>query len=512
MKYTPLSRNTIRSKLRFCVSVIGFVAFGWGHLSTRIAADEPQNQPAKRPNVLFIAIDDLNDWVGCLNGHPQAKTPHLDRLASRGTLFSNAHCQAPLCNPSRSSVLTGLRPSTTGIYGLAPGIRDVAALKECVTLPQAFAKSGYFTAHLGKIFHDGSIPPRLRSHEFEVWGIAPGMPLPAKKFVQTPSEIKAMDWGIFPVEDHEQADWKIADAAIAQLKNLPEGRPFFLAVGFRLPHVPCFASQKWFDQFPPENEIELPLVNEKDRDDIPPFAWNLHWKLPEPRLSWLKRANQWRSLVRSYLTSTMFMDSQVGRVLDELDRQGLRESTHIVVWSDHGWHLGEKGITGKNSLWDPSTRVPLLFAGSGIAANAVCTRPVELLDLYPTLTELCGLSSPMNLEGHSLVPLLKDPQASRVWPAITTHNQGNHSVRTESWRLIRYADDSEELYDMKKDPHEWHNLASDPQFASQKAELTRWLPKTSAPPVPGSAQRILIKQDGIWHWEGKPIKSEDLEQ
>lgn len=457
------------------------------------------------PNVLFIAIDDLNDWVGCLGGHPQARTPNMDRLAARGTLFSNAHCQSPLCNPSRSSLLTGLRPSTTGIYGLAPGIRDVAALKDRLTLPQYFAANGYFTATFGKVFHDGSIPPRLRTNEFNVWGPAPGPAFPKQKLVHTPQDIAAMDWGVFPADDRDQADWKIADAAIAQLKSRPKDRPFFIAVGFRLPHVPCFASQKWFDLFPPEDQIVLPPVKTDDRADVPDFAWYLHWKLPEPRLSWLKQANQWRSLVRAYLACTTFMDSQVGRVVDALDGSAAKSNTVVVLWSDHGWHLGEKDITGKNSLWERSTRVPLIFAGPGVAKAARCAQPAELLDLYPTLVELCGLPRKAGLEGHSLVPQLRDARTPRPWPAITTHNLGNHSVRSEHWRYIHYAEGSEELYDLRVDPNEWTNLVRNPKYADVVLNHTGWLPKVNTPPVPGSAHRILTRENDVWMWEGKPI-------
>lgn len=472
------------------------------------AADRP---PAK-PDILFIAVDDLNDWVGCLGGHPQAQTPHLDRLAARGTLFLNAHVQAPLCNPSRASLLTGRRPSTTGIYGLAPGIRAVASLTNCVTLPQLFGRHGYFTASFGKVFHDGSIPPRLQTNEFNVWGIAPGMPLPPKKFVQTPSPIRAMDWGVFPTDDREQADWKIADAAIAQMKAAPAGKPLFLAVGFRLPHVPCFASQPWFDRFPPESQIILPPFLADDRADVPDFAWFLHWKLPEPRLSWLEHEHQWRPLVRAYLASTTFMDSQLGRVLDALAASGRAENTLIVYWSDNGWHLGEKGITGKNSLWERSTRVPLVFAGPGVARGAKCRQPAELLDIYPTLADLCGLPAPADLEGHSLRPQLENAQAPRPWPAITTHNVGNHSVRSERWRYTRYADGSEELYDMPADPNEWTNLAGDAKFAAIIRDHARWLPTVNTPPVPGSANRVLTKVDGRWNWEGEPINPAEREE
>jgi choline-sulfatase len=406
---------------------------------------------AAQPNVLFIAIDDQNDWIHCLGGHPLVKTPNIDRLAKRGTLFLNAHCQAPLCNSSRASLLTGLRPSTTGIYGLQPGIRDVERTKNHVTLPQTFTSHGYFTYTCGKIYHDGSIKPADRAAEFNVWGWAPGMPLPPKKFVTTPmGNNPLVDWGVFPERDDEQPDWKIASAAIDALHSAPREKPFFLACGFRLPHVPCFATQKWFDLYPNDERL-LPQVKDNDRDDTPRFSWYLHWYLPEPRLKFLREEHQWIPLVRSYLACTSFMDSQVGRVLDALDASGRAENTIVVLWSDHGWHLGEKLITGKNSLWERSTHVPLIFAGPGAAVAARSTRTVELLDVFPTLLEMCGFAMRADLEGHSLTPLLKNSQVAWDWPAVTTHNQGNHSVRTEQWRFIHYADGSEELYDLHKD-------------------------------------------------------------
>lgn len=475
----------------------------------RAYADE--RAPAERPNVLLIAIDDLNDWVGCMGGHPQAQTPHIDRLAAQGTLMANAHCQAPLCNPSRASVLTGLRPSTTGIYALQPGIRKVEHLRDRVTLPQHFARHGYFTFTCGKVFHDGSLSADEQKAEFEVWGDRGPMPYPPQKFVETPDPIKAMDWGVFPDDDRQQGDWRIADSAIQQLENLPSDRPFFMAVGFRLPHVPCFASQLWFDRFP-EESLELPAVRFDDRSDVPEFAWKLHWKLPEPRLSWLLEAQQWKPLVRAYLASTLFMDSQIGRVLDALERTGHASNTIIVLWSDHGWHLGEKGITGKNTLWERSTRVPLIFAGPGITAGGRSAEPAELLDIYPTLVELCGLEPRDDLEGHSLVPQLQNPNAPRLWPAITTHNPGNHAVRSRRYRYIRYADGSEELYDLAGDPHEWNNLAGNPQFSAIQAELAQWIPERDADPAPGSVSRLLVQQNGEWYWEGKKIAPDELEK
>jgi len=466
---------------------------------------------AEPPNVLFIAIDDLNDWVGCLKGHPQALTPNIDKLAARGTLFTNAQCQAPLCNPSRSSLLTGLRPSSTGIYGLAPGIRVADVTKDRVTLPQSFTAAGYFTFICGKIYHPGSIPPKDRAAEFGEWGIAPGMGKPEKRIAQLPgTPHPLMDWGPFPEKAEDAADYKIASAAIAALNKAPKEKPFFVACGFALPHVPCFAPPEWFAKFPLET-LQMPPVKENDRDDTPRFSWYMHWKLPEPRLKTLTDRNEWKPLVRAYLASTAFVDHQVGRVLDALEKDGRSGNTIVVLWSDHGFHLGEKQITGKNTLWERSARVPLVFAGPGVAANAKCGRPVELLDIYPTLLELASRPAKKDLEGLSLVPLLKDANAKRDRPAITTHNPGNHSVRSERWRYIRYADGSEELYDLAADPNEWTNLAGFTEHAEVKKDLAKWIPKGDRPHAPGSAQRILTydpKTKAVT-WEGKPVLETD---
>jgi choline-sulfatase len=420
-------------------------------------------QPAK-PNVLFIAIDDLNDWVEPLGGHPMAKTPNMERLARRGTVLLNAHCQTPLCNPSRTSVMLGLRPTTTGIYGLAPWFRTVDAWRDRVSLPQHFQANGYATISTGKIYHSGYRGGEQRAREFELWGPPGGVGAkpPAKLIPATPmGNHPLMDWGFFPHKDEDKNDYQVATWATEQLRAVPKDRPFFLATGFSLPHVPCYATQKWFDLYPDDDSV-LPKVKHRERDDTPRFSWYLHWRLPEPRLTWLQENHQWRNLVRSYLACISFVDAQVGRLLDALDQAGLAENTVVVLWSDHGYHLGEKAITGKNTLWERSTRVPLIFAGPGISKGARVTVPAELLDLYPTLIELCGLSARNDLEGVSLVPQLRNAATKRARPAITSHNQGNHSVRTERWRYIHYADGTEELYDIKRDPNEWVNLAGSP--------------------------------------------------
>jgi len=470
------------------------------------------NQP-QRPNILFIAIDDLNDWIGCLGGHPQVKTPHMDALAARGTLFTNAHCQAPLCNPSRTSILTGLRPSTTGVYGLAPWFRTLPEFQNRVTLPQLLKENGYHTYSVGKLYHANFPPQEQRAREFTEVARLQRRARPERPFIQTPGNHPAMDWGPFPERDDETPDYQIASWAVDKLTSKPP-QPFFLAVGFHLPHVPLYAPQKWFDLYPDET-LQMPPYREDDRDDTPEFSWYLHWKLPEPRLSFLKQAGQWRPMVRAYLATISYVDSQVGRVLDALEKSGHADNTIVVLWSDHGWHLGEKGISGKNTLWDRSTRVPLIFAGPGIAEGARCNQPAELLDLYPTLAALTNCkNTPADLQGHSLVPQLRDASAARPWPAITTHNQGNHGVRTDRWRYIRYADGSEELYDMQADPHEWTNLARQPQYEAIKAELAKWIPQVDRPPAAGSAHRVLTYDPATGQavWEGRPIVAAEKEQ
>jgi len=462
---------------------------------------------AEKPNILFIAIDDQNDWIGCLGGHPQAVTPHIDRLAEQGTLFTNAHCQSPLCNSSRTSLMTGLRPSTTGIYGLAPWFREVEALQDRVTLPQYLAQHGYRTYSTGKIYH-GRYGRKQTDNEFHVLGPPTRVKAkPKEKLVITPSPHALVDWGTFPHRDEEKGDWEVAGWAVEKLNTPPE-EPFFLSVGFFLPHVPCYATQKWFDLYP-EETLALPPIRADDRDDTSRFSWYLHWKLPEPRLKFLQEAKQWKNLVRSYLACVSFVDSQVGRVVHALEKNGLRNNTVIVLWSDHGWHLGEKLITGKNTLWDRSTRVPLLFSGPGATAAGKCQQPVELLDIYPTLIDLCGLPKRDDLEGHSLVPQLKDAKAERLWPAITTHNHDNHGVRSERWRYIRYADANEELYDMKNDPNEWNNLAGDLMHLETLEQHRQWLPQVNAKPAPGSRSRILTYQKGQANWQGKDIQPND---
>jgi arylsulfatase A-like enzyme len=431
----------------------------------------------EKPNVLFIAIDDMNDWVGCLGGHPDSLTPHLDRLAGRGTLFTNAHCQAPICNPSRSSVMYGLRPSTSGIYANGPLPWKVPALDRYSTLPRWFARHGYDTACVGKVYHSSKLP----DGDFDLVGPRPGQrlaDLDEQLRTDLPKGVAGL-WDFGPqsyderlFQDHADATW-----AIDQLGRDP-GKPFFLAVGFYRPHVPFYAPQRIFDDLPVD-EVDLPKVKADDWDDIPGIAREVTFNKAPPPHSWFVENGAWREAVQAYLACIRWTDEQIGRLLDALDASPHAENTIVALYSDHGFHLGEKDRWTKFSLWERSTRVPLILCAPGFPAGQRCDHPAELLSLYPTLLELCGLPANSHLEGRSLVPLLRD--ASADWPhhALTTHGRDNHAVRSHRWRYLRYHDGSEELYDMQADPDEWDNLAAD-GFSEEEAAVVARLSEPAA--------------------------------
>ena len=356
--------------------------------------------------------------------------------------------------------MTGKRPTSTGVYGLAPWFRNVPELADLVTLPQHLKRHGYRTLIGGKIYHGGYGRGKGSSDECDVWGPPASVgAVPKQKLIPaTPGgNHPLMDWGTFPHRDQDKGDWEVASWAVDEIAKMPSEEPFFLSVGFFLPHVPCYATQKWFDMYP-DATLQMPPILAGDRDDTPEASWFIHWDLPEPRTSWLDANHQTRKLTRSYLACISFVDSQVERVLDAIDQSPHAENTIVVLWSDHGYHLGEKAISGKNSLWRGSTRVPLIFAGPGIPSGQRCGQPAELLDIFPTLSDLVGAPQADGMEGLSLLPQISDPSAHRERPAICTHNVGNHSVCDHQWRYIRYAGSGEELYDRLSDPHEHTNL------------------------------------------------------
>ncbi len=440
-----------------------------------------------KPNVLFIAIDDLNDWVGCYGGHPQVKTPVIDQLARRGTVFLNAQCQAPICNPSRASIITGLRPSTTGIYFLGPDFRSVKKTETAESLFQYFRKHGYYTITRGKIFH-GSMSQIDRASFDEISPARSGAPRPKQKLsYDKPNSSKLWDWGAWPENDEQVRDFLTASWAADRLPELVQKeKPFFMAVGFSLPHVPLYVPQKWFDLYP-QAELKLPQNPTGDLDDISQYALTLTLSGVAPRHRWFLEHGEFAHAVQAYLACISFVDHCLGIVLNALEKSGAAENTIVVLWSDHGFHLGEKQRWAKRSLWEESARSPLIFAGPGCLKNARCYRPVELIDLYPTLIELCNLPGRKGLEGVSLTPLLNNPQAKWDRPAITTFGPNNHAIRSQNWRYIRYADGSEELYDHRTDPDEFENLAGLPRYATIVSEHAKWLPKVNVPPAPGSS-------------------------
>lgn len=447
-----------------------------GSLATAIASGTEAQAPDSegRPNVLLLAIDDLNDWTGFLGGHPQAKTPNLDRLASRGVVFERAYCAAPACNPSRTALLTGIRPSSSGIYLNPQPWRP--AMPDAVTLPQHFMASGYDVLGGGKIFHGGFNDP----DSWQVYFQQPGDPKPEQTPVNGIPRTAHFDWGPVDVADEAMGDHQVVDWAIEQL-NEPRDGPLFLAVGLYRPHLPWYVPRSDFDAFPID-EILLPEVLENDLDDIPPPG--IQMAGPERDHRNVVEHDQWHKAVQGYLASIAFADRQVGRLLDALDASPIGENTIIVLTSDHGWHLGEKEHWRKFALWEEATRVTFAIVAPGIASpEGRCSRTVSLTDVYPTLIDLCGLPDRSELEGRSLAPLLRDPSTAWEHPAVTTHGRNNHTVRSERWRYIRYADGSEELYDHDADPKEWHNLAESPDLDEVKAALARALPVVNVPPA-----------------------------
>ena len=441
-----------------------------------------RQRAAGRPNVLFIAIDDLNDWVGCLGGHPDVRTPNLDRLARRGVLFSNAHCAAPLCNPSRAALMTGVRPSTSGVYTNRQPMRQSPVLRDAVTLSQHFMAHDYRVIGGGKIYHglfpdpaswQAYFPSQTRNQ--------PPSPQPPRRPLNGIPDTAHFDWGPLDVGDEEMGDWQTASWAISELEKAHD-RPFFLACGIFRPHLPWYVPAKYFDMYPPD-KITLPTVKEDDLDDVPPIGREMANANDDHRR--VIEHGQWRKAVSAYLASITFADACVGRVIEALDASRYAKNTAVVLWSDHGWHLGEKLHWRKFALWEEATRNVLTISAPGVTQpGGRCGRSVNLLDIYPTLIDLCGLAPRKGLEGASLMPLLRKPQA--VWdrPAVTTYGRNNHSVRDERWRYIRYRDGTEELYDHTQDELEWRNLAGRPELADVKRNLARWLPGVNAPDSP----------------------------
>jgi uncharacterized sulfatase len=433
----------------------------------------------RKPNVLFVAVDDMNNDLGCY-GHPFVQSPNIDRLARMGVRFDRAYCQFPLCSPSRSSLMTGLRPSTTRVYNLTYHFRQ--GLPDVVTLPQMFRNNGYYAARVGKIYHYGNpgdigtsglddppswehfVNPAGRDKtvlESDILNYTPKRGLGSAMALL--ADLKG--------KDEEHTDGKVALEGIKLLEQHKD-KPFFLAVGFYKPHTPYVAPKKYFDLYPME-KIEMPREPADHLKNVPPPA--LASTSPRPYFG--VTTEQARECKQAYYAAISFVDAQIGKLLDAMDRLKLWDDTVVVFWSDHGYHLGEHGLWMKQSLFEESARVPLVIVAPGAKGNGkACARTVEFVDLYPTLADLAGLTPPKNLEGASLKPLLDDP--SRAWdrPAFTQVQRGNfpgYSVRTERWRYTEWdgGKKGSQLYDHDADPHEFTNLIDDPKHAQVVAQM-----------------------------------------
>jgi arylsulfatase A-like enzyme len=445
------------------------IAFGLGRSST-----PDKVQP---PNILFIAVDDLNDWTGFLGGHPQALTPNMDSLADRAILFANTSCPAPLCNPSRTAVFTGIEPSQSGVYDNKLAFRKLDGMRDAVTLPQYFSEHGYRSMRGGKMFHH-QIPPDEAS-----WDEAfPSMKKHKPHGAQPSKEVMAADpirnlMQALQVPDGRMDDGMVADWAVGQLGQAHEN-PFFLAVGIYHPHLPWHAPEKYFDMHPLASIIG-PEVLADDLDDIPPMGQEIAKTTANSMSGRNDRFGDlglMPEMVQAYLASTTFADACVGKVLDALEASPHRDNTIIVLWSDHGWHLGEKQHWAKETLWEEAARAVLMIVDprSG-EPGSVSESPVNLIDIYPTLIELAGLRERSDLAGPSVVPLMNNVDADWPHDSLTTLREGCFSLRTSDYRYIRYSDGSEELYDHRVDPNEWQNLAVLPEHNVALATMGKCL-------------------------------------
>ena len=476
----------------------------------------PLHAEEKRPNVLFISVDDLNDWEGAMGGNSQVKTPNMDKLFGKGVLFTNAHCSQAVCNASRNSLLSGLHPSTTGWYSSTTDMRATyeEVMGEHKMLPQFFKDNGYRTMAVGKVFHQGVSDYKDRTDDFwDVTGpkykikgelLERGAGYGGKMFYPFPKEgnrivqrfgeagKKGSSLCAGPLDAEDMPDGKMFDDLIAEwaVERLDEDyeKPFFLAVGFVRPHLPFTAPRKYFDLYDPE-EIVVPDVPEDEMSDIPMMGKSIAYGTLEQgdhRSVELVSDDYWRELVHGYLACVSFVDAKIGEVVDALEASGRMDNTIIVLWSDHGQHLGEKRHWRKQSLWEESTRVPLFFKMADAEVGKKCPEAVSLLDIYPTLIDLCGLPPAPKLDGESLLPLLENPAAERDVPVLSSWYYGNYAVRSRDWRYISYRDGGEELYDHRTDPGEHTNLASNPEYAGIIATHRKWIPEKDVLPAGSS--------------------------
>ena len=428
---------------------------------------------AKPMNVLFLVIDDLNTWLLSNPGRYTGRViaPNIERLAESGVLFTRAYTASPKCSPSRTAFLMGVAPWQSGHTDNGLTIKDNPVLAKATSFPKLFQQQGYYMVSSGKIGHGydtGVQWDKMVRHKRDP--APPGAPL--NGFARTASgRLTERDWGTTHLKEMEMNDTKVADCAVEALQ-MKHSKPFFIACGLFHPHMPWYVPQKYFDMYPLD-EITLPPIKEDDLDDIPALGRKLISGTYEQAL----QHKQYKKGVQGYLATTTYADAQMGRVLDALESSPYKDNTLVVLFSDHGFHVGEKKHWQKGTLWEDGTNTLLMFRVPGMTKpQQVYDRPVSLLDIYPTLTELTGLKKPGHVVGQSLIPQLKDVSTVRDIPVITAY-QDHVSVRTDRYRLIRYADGTQEFYDHSKDRNEWDNQSQNPEYASIIKVLGKKLPE-----------------------------------
>lgn len=479
----------------------------------QLAADETQ------PNVLFLAVDDMNDWIGCLDTTPHAITPNIDRLAARGVNFSNAHTAGVYCAPSRAAIFSGQYASTTGCYQAATYFVSHPKIE---ALQMSFAKAGYTTLGAGKLFHhpEGAIDQRgwtkffLRNQNqrengwpLNSWSKETPVPQPFPASVYNKGkQFKAglfLEWGAIPNEkEEEMADTIRANWAVDQLKKKHD-KPFFLACGLYAPHFPNYCPQKYFDMYDP-GKILLPPMREDDLEDLPPKIRKQRENRKRLHHEKLVKMGAINDAIHGYMACISYADAMIGRVLDALASSPYADNTIVVLWSDHGYHHGEKGQWGKHTLWERTSNVPFIWAGPGVAGGAKTDVTASLIDIYPTLVEICGLPKPhQTLEGESLASVLHRPSTAKDRSVLLPYmSPGEYAIINRDWRYIRYGEDGEELYNLREDLNEWNNLAMDERYAEVKDSLQKLAPNSFAPPVQKlNARKDLVVDGETFRWE-----------
>ena len=475
------------------------------------------NFAKQKPNVLLLAVDDMNDWIGCLGKTPRAITPNIDKLAGRGVNFSNAHTAGVFCAPSRAAIFSGQFASTTGCYQSGTYFVDHPEIE---SLQTSFAKAGYSTFGAGKLFHHpaGAIDIRNWTHFFlrnpeqrktgwpmNSWSEETPFPanFPASIYNRGQDITGGMflEWaGIPNHREEDMADTKRANWAVEQLRKRHD-KPFFLAVGLYAPHYPNYCPQKYFDLYDPD-KIELPPVKKDDLEDLPEKIRKM--KTARSRiLQKLQSLDAWDDAIHGYLANISYADAMIGRVLNALEQSPYADNTIVVLWSDHGYHLGEKGDWGKHTLWERTSNVPFIWAGPGVAKNKTTDVTVSLIDLYPTFREMCGLpQTKQTLEGQSIASTLVNPDQAEDRSVFLPHmHPGEYAIINRDWRYVRYGEDGEELYDLREDPHEWNNLAMEKKYFKTKSRLSSFAPKKFAPQAKKlNAKRDLFVKDDSFEW------------